>query len=69
MKLLLISCLIIHSTYNASGMPKLKNKLNLDQKQAGDYNIRLNLKDFQIIALLGEDSIGDVGVSNLIIIF
>ncbi|KAG5867408.1 hypothetical protein JTB14_034389 [Gonioctena quinquepunctata] len=27
-----------------------------DQKQTGDYNIQLHLKDFQIIAVLGDDS-------------
>ncbi|XP_018562691.1 uncharacterized protein LOC108904566 [Anoplophora glabripennis] len=29
-----------------------------DQKQTGDYNIQLHLKDFQIIALLGDDYFG-----------
>ncbi|VEN60996.1 unnamed protein product, partial [Callosobruchus maculatus] len=29
-----------------------------DQKQTGDYNIQLHLKDFQIIALLADDSAG-----------
>lgn len=33
-----------------------------DQKQTGDYNIQLHLKDFQIIALLGGDS--GLGVSS-----
>ncbi|KAJ8964517.1 hypothetical protein NQ314_004812, partial [Rhamnusium bicolor] len=32
-----------------------------DQKQTGDYNIQLHLKDFQIIALLSDDSIGAIG--------
>lgn len=30
-----------------------------DQKQTGDYNIQLHLKDFQIIALLGDDAFSD----------
>lgn len=29
-----------------------------DQKQTGDYNIQLHLKDFQIIALLGDEALG-----------
>lgn len=33
-----------------------------DQKQTGDYNIQLHLKDFQIIALLAGDS--GLGVSS-----
>ncbi|XP_044732207.1 uncharacterized protein LOC123295062 isoform X2 [Chrysoperla carnea] len=35
-------------------------KEEYDQKQTGDYNIRLHLKDFQIIALLN-DGLGDLG--------
>ncbi|CAH0554547.1 unnamed protein product [Brassicogethes aeneus] len=43
--------------------PRSKSKTSLpqtvyDQKQTGDYNIQLHLKDFQIIALLADDSIG-----------
>ncbi|XP_050305037.1 uncharacterized protein LOC126742428 [Anthonomus grandis grandis] len=34
-------------------------QLVYDQKQTGDYNIQLHLKDFQIIALLGDDGLGD----------
>ncbi|CAG9864045.1 unnamed protein product [Phyllotreta striolata] len=36
-----------------------------DQKQTGDYNIQLHLKDFQIIALVGDDSasLGDYDYS------
>ncbi|KAL1491958.1 hypothetical protein ABEB36_012472 [Hypothenemus hampei] len=30
-----------------------------DQKQTGDYNIQLHLKDFQIIALLGDETLSD----------
>ncbi|XP_044271114.1 uncharacterized protein LOC123015449 [Tribolium madens] len=30
-----------------------------DQKQTGDYNIQLHLKDFQVIALLGDEAFGD----------
>lgn len=29
-----------------------------DQKQTGDYNIQLHLKDFQVIALLGDEAFG-----------
>lgn len=58
------------------GAPKgSKSKTHYDQKQTGDYNIRLNLKDFQIVAIV-DDSLGDLGVSthsflffNLIIIY
>lgn len=51
------------------GAPKSKIKTHYDQKQTGDYNIRLSLKDFQIIALLGDDTIGDIGVSFIIPLF
>lgn len=51
----------------AVGAPKgSKSKTNYDQKQTGDYNIRLNLKDFQIVAIV-DDSLGDLGVSTLLI--
>lgn len=48
----------------ANCAPKSRDK-NLpqtvyDQKQTGDYNIQLHLKDFQIIALLADDTIGGV---------
>lgn len=33
-----------------------------DQKQTGDYNIQLHLKDFQVVALLSEGALGDLGV-------
>lgn len=35
-----------------------------DQKQTGDYNVQLHLKDFQIVALLNDDSLSAFGVSN-----
>lgn len=35
-----------------------------DQKQTGDYNIQLHLKDFQVVALLSEGALGDLGVST-----
>lgn len=46
--------------------PKSRNRqqVSYDQKQTGDYNIQLHLKDFQIVALLGEDTIGSFGVSE-----
>lgn len=45
--------------------PRSRNRqqVSYDQKQTGDYNIQLHLKDFQIVALLGEDTIGSLGVS------
>lgn len=33
-----------------------------DQKQTGDYNIQLHLKDFQVVALLSESAFADLGV-------
>lgn len=38
-----------------------------DQKQTGDYNIQLHLKDFQVIALLGGEG-SALGVSFTIIL-
>lgn len=35
-----------------------------DQKQTGDYNIQLHLKDFQVVALLSEGALGDLGVRS-----
>lgn len=37
-----------------------------DQSQKGDYNIRIHLKDFQIVALLN-DGLGDLGVSTQVL--
>lgn len=34
-----------------------------DQKQSGDYNIQLHLKDFEIVALLSDSMFGSNGVS------
>lgn len=42
--------------------PKSDRFTTYDQKQTGDYNIQLHLKDFQIVALLGEDTLGAFGV-------
>lgn len=33
-----------------------------DQKQTGDYNVQLHLKDFQIIAVLRDDYFGGVSL-------
>jgi hypothetical protein len=33
-------------------------KLVYDQKQTGEYNIQVHLKDLQIVALLGDDALG-----------
>lgn len=55
----------VAASFVCSCAPRSKQKINYDQKQTGDYNIRLNLKDFQIIALLGEDTFGDIGVSTI----
>lgn len=46
----------------ASCAPRSNTLVTYDQKQTGDYNIQLHLKDFQIIALLGEDALGALGV-------
>lgn len=54
------------STAAAVIKSRLKQTGSYDQKQTGQYNIRLHLKDFQIIALLNEDALGalnDVSVS------
>lgn len=65
---LVLNCLwfVVCSGILAEAAPyKSKNKgrdvpqLVYDQKQTGDYNIQLHLKDFQIIALLGDDVLGD----------
>lgn len=72
MRLLLINFVFVAL---ASGAPRSKNNDKLttyDQKQTGDYNIQLHLKDFQIVALLGDDTLGAFGVSpkkSLIIFF
>lgn len=41
-----------------------KSSSQYDQKQTGDYNIQLHLKDFQIIAMVPDDSFGALGVST-----
>ncbi|KAK4875649.1 hypothetical protein RN001_012071 [Aquatica leii] len=35
--------------------------MKYDQKQTGDYNVQLHLKDFHIFALLGDDPWGSLG--------
>lgn len=41
-----------------------KSSSQYDQKQTGDYNIQVHLKDFQIIAMVPDDSFGALGVSK-----
>ncbi|KAK5644723.1 hypothetical protein RI129_006023 [Pyrocoelia pectoralis] len=57
-----ISFLLIDPVYNA---PKHRNKdhssTTFDQKQTGDYNVQVHLKDFHIFAVLGDDSWGSLG--------
>lgn len=63
----MIRLFIIVNFLLVSGLPRSRNDNNklttYDQKQTGDYNIQLHLKDFQIVALLGEDTLGAFGVS------
>lgn len=33
-----------------------------DQKQTGEYNIQLHLKDFEVVALLSDSAFGELGV-------
>lgn len=63
MKFILYFFGFAHLLIYVCGAPSSKIKTRFDQKQTGDYNIRLSLKDFQIIALLGDDTFGDIGVS------
>lgn len=60
--------LLIHFVVVAlvSCAPKSRNDrlTTYDQKQTGDYNIQLHLKDFQIVALLSEDTLGAFGVRD-----
>ncbi|XP_065155763.1 mucin-2-like [Atheta coriaria] len=41
--------------------PRRSASTTFDQKQTGEYNIQLHLKDFQIIAVVGDDSFGGLG--------
>lgn len=36
-----------------------------DQKQTGEYNIQLHLKDFEVVALLSDSAFGELGVRNI----
>ncbi|XP_066155974.1 uncharacterized protein [Euwallacea fornicatus] len=45
--------------YRSKGKGRDAPQLVYDQKQTGDYNIQLHLKDFQIIALLGDDTLSE----------
>lgn len=59
--------LVIMMVMPSSSYPKSKDSKGstlYDQKQNGDYNIQLHLKDFQIIAMVADDSLGGLGVSN-----
>lgn len=58
--------IIFFLPYFVRGAPSSKSsppQTVFDQKQTGDYNIQLHLKDFQIIALLAGDSGLGVSVS------
>lgn len=57
-----ISFFYISSVYNYPRSNKYKPP-NYDQKQTGDYNVQLHLKDFHIVAVLGDDSWGSYAVS------
>lgn len=48
--------LVQGSPYRSKNKVRDSAQLVYDQKQTGDYNIQLHLKDFQIIALLGDDT-------------
>lgn len=52
--ILTIIVICLHVTIPVTSAPSSKNHhpTVYDQKQTGDYNIQLHLKDFQIIALL-----------------
>lgn len=57
----LITFLLHITVFPVGSAPSSKNaspQTILDQKQTGDYNIQLHLKDFQIIALLAGDGLG-----------
>lgn len=60
MKVLLVVGFIVV----VAGAPSSKVMTTYDQKQTGDYNIQLHLKDFQIVALIGDDTLGAFGVSK-----
>ncbi|XP_066260485.1 uncharacterized protein [Euwallacea similis] len=45
--------------YRSKGKGRDAPQLIYDQRQTGDYNIQLHLKDFQIIALLGDDTLSE----------
>ncbi|KAB0794393.1 hypothetical protein PPYR_11232 [Photinus pyralis] len=59
-----ISFLLVDPIYNAPS-PRHRNRdrssTTFDQTQSGDYNVQLHLKDFHIIAVLGDDSWGSLG--------
>lgn len=41
------------------------NEVHYDQRQSGKYNLQVNLKDVQIIAVSGQALGGDFGVRKL----
>lgn len=64
---MLVAVILVSLAVFADAAPRSKSKgpqLVYDQKQKGDYNVQVHLKDFQIIALVGDDPLGDAGVSN-----
>lgn len=57
-------CVVIFITmigpvHNAPKMPPAK----YDQKQTGENNVQVHLKNFHIVAVLGDDLWGGTGVS------
>ncbi|XP_045474439.1 uncharacterized protein LOC123680541 isoform X2 [Harmonia axyridis] len=61
---MLLTVILVGFVAFSNAAPRSKSKgpqLVYDQKQHGDYNIQVHLKDFQIIALLGEESLGGIG--------
>lgn len=60
----IILCLFGFTLSQVICAPRSKGKFTTyDQKQTGDYNIQLHLKDFQIVALLNDDTLSAFGVS------
>ncbi|KAK9732252.1 hypothetical protein QE152_g12959 [Popillia japonica] len=55
--LMIAGCFLPQFSYSAVLKTSSRASESYDQKQTGDYNIRLHLKDFQIIALLSEEAL------------
>lgn len=62
--LALRSLLIIAICRVTAAMPRAPAKAVYDQRQTGDLNVQLELKDLQVIALINSDVLTDYTVNS-----